>query len=329
MALRRLVSGVVIPLAVIIGITLPMVASRQTLHRRSATTPRTSWGHPDFEGIWSTATVTPLERPAGQKEFLTQQEAAEVERRAVEEDREYRDRDMGTKVVPTLRTSLVVDPRDGRIPALTPEARNREIARAEARKAHLADNPEDLSLWERCITFGVPAVMLPKVYNNNYQIVQTPDYVVIHAEMIHDVRIIPLDGRPHLPRHLPQWLGDSVGHWEGDTLVVVTTNFTNKTDFWGAGENLRLVERFTRTGPDILLYQLTVLDRTTFTRPWTVELPATRSEGPIYEYACHEGNYSLEGMLRGARAEERRGPESGAKPVLLDQIAKLTKAQPK
>jgi hypothetical protein len=293
--------------------------------------PRTSWGHPDLQGIWSTATITPFERPAdlAGKEFLTKDEAAEFERSTLERtNRDRRDGgaaadvarayndvwwDVGTKVVPTRRTSLVIDPPDGRVPALTPEAQRRQTALAEARKPFgpfgPADHPEDRSLWERCITRGVPNVMLPQPYNNNYQIIQTVDHVVILAEMIHDARIIPIDGRPHLPDRVRQWMGDSIGHWEGDTLVVETTNFTDKTSYRGSGANLRLVERFTRTAPDILTYRATFHDPTTFTKPWTIELPATRSDGEIYEYACHEGNYGLEGILRGHRAEEKRATE--------------------
>jgi hypothetical protein len=204
------------------------------------------------------------------------------------------------------------------VPALTAEGQSRQSALAEERKARgPADNPEDRNLWERCITRGVPNVMLPQPYNNNYQIFQTPDYVVILAEMIHDARIIPLvqaqNDRRHAPDHLRFWMGDSIGRWEGDTLVVETTNFTDKTNYRGARENLRLVERFKRTAPDVLLYQVTINDPTTFTRPWTVELPARRSDGEIYEYACHEGNYGLEGILRGHRAEEKRLSETAPK----------------
>src|SRR5262245_39396498 len=217
--------------------------------QKSWTPPRTSWGHPDLQGIWSSATITPFERSADMagKEFLTEAEALEFERQTL--SRTNRDRrdggadadvarayndfwwDSGTKVVPTRRTSLVVEPRDGRIPALTPEAQKRVDAAAAARKVSPADNPEDRNLWERCITRGVPNSMLPGPYNNNYQIFQTSDHVIILAEMIHDARIIPLDGRKHAPSHVRTFLGDSVGKWEGDTLVVETTNFTDKFSF--------------------------------------------------------------------------------------------------
>ena len=291
--------------------------------------PRTPWGHPDLQGIWSSATITPFERPAefAGKEFLTKDEAAEFERRTVERtNRDRRDGgaeadvarayndfwwDVGTRVVPTRRTSLVVDPPDGRIPPYTPEAQKRLDAAAAARKLRgPADHPEDRNLWEQCITRGVPTVHLPQPYNNNYQIIQTRDHVVILAEMIHDARIIPIDGRPHLPSTIRQLMGDSVGRWEGDTLVVETTNFTSRTGYRGTTENLRLIERFTRTAPDVLTYRVTIDDPATFTKPWTVELPAVPSDGEIYEYACHEANYGLEGILRGHRAEEKRATET-------------------
>lgn len=295
-------------------------------------TPRTSWGHADLSGTWSTATITPLERPAelAGKASFTAAEAADYERVVVERTnrdqrpgdaaadvaRAYNDFwwDSGTRVVPTRRTSLVVDPPDGRVPALTTAAQQRQAALAEARQLRgPADHPEDRNLWERCLTRGLPTAMLPQVYNNNYQIVQTTDHVVILAEMIHDARVIPLDGRPHLPAHLRTWMGDSVGRWDGDTLVVETTNFTDKTNYRGSTDQLRLVERFTRTAQDILTYRVTVHDPSTFTQPWTIELPVRRSDGEIYEYACHEANYGLEGILRGHRAEERVAAEAAAK----------------
>jgi hypothetical protein len=290
---------------------------------RKWTAPRTPDGQPDLQGIWSSATITPLERPkelAG-KEFFTEQEAAEYEKRIVEggnRDRRGRDAasdlggayneawfDRGTKVVQSRRTSLVVDPPDGKIPPLTPEGQKAAAARAEVAKRP-PEGPEDLALLVRCIlwpTAGPP--MLPTAYNNNYQILQSPGYVTILIEMIHDVRIIPLGGRPHIAKNIRQWMGDSRGHWEGQTLVVDTTNFTDKTNFMGSGQNLHLIERFTRTDANTLLYQFTVDDPTMFTRPWKAEIPMTNAPGPLYEYACHEGNYSMENMLKGARAQEK------------------------
>ncbi|HJT87081.1 MAG TPA: hypothetical protein VJ732_04475 [Bryobacteraceae bacterium] len=288
--------------------------------------PRTPEGHPDLQGIWSNATVTPLERPgefAG-KAVLSDQEAAEFATEVVERTngdrrdgagtdadvaRAYNDfwYDRGTKTIKTRRTSLIVDPPDGRIPPLTAEAKKRMAARAERRRLHPADGPEDRGLSERCLnwrTAGPP--MLPGAYNNNYQIVQTPDTVVIFNEMIHDARIIPMDGRPHVPAGIRLWLGDSRGHWEGDTLVVETTNFSDKTAFQGASENMRLTERFTRVDPDTLLYEFTVNDPAAFARPWTAQIPSVRSDGPIFEYACHEGNYGMYGILSSARAEEKK-----------------------
>jgi hypothetical protein len=290
------------------------------------------FGQRDLQGIWTNATLTPLERPqelAG-KEFFTAAEAVEYEKRGRERnDADRRDSnaeadlavgynaawwDRGTRIVSTRRTSIVVDPRDGRIPPLTPEAESKAAARAEARRLHPADGPEDGSLADRCIARGtaVPP-MLPAGYNNNYQILQTPEHVAIVVEMIHDTRIISLDGRPHLARKIQNWLGDSRGRWEGNTLVVETTNFTDRTNFRGSGENLRVVERFTRTDQDTLLYQFTVDDPQSFARPWSGEIPMKKVEGPIFEYACHEGNLSMENILGIARAEEKVAGESGRK----------------
>jgi hypothetical protein len=280
-------------------------------------------GHPDLQGIWTNKTLTPLERPRelGNKQFFTKEEAADYEKQAAREaNRDRRDGpaeadvaraynelwfDRGTHVVPTLRTSLVVDPPDGRVPPLTPEAQKQEAARAEILRRPPA-GPEDRLLRERCIlgdNAGPP--MLPTVYNNNFQIVQTSDHIAILSEMIHDVRVIPLDGRPHLPPAIRQWFGDSRGHWEGDTLVVDTTNFTDQTHFRGSDRNMHLVERFKRVSPGMILYQFTVEDPTAFTKPWSAEVPMIAVNEPIYEYACHEGNEGLEGILRGARAEEK------------------------
>jgi hypothetical protein len=278
----------------------------------------------DLQGFWTNGTLTPLERPpelAG-KEFFTPAEAAEYEKQGRERNNaDRRDRsadddlaigynavwwERGTHVVSTRRTSLLVDPADGRIPPLTPAAQKKAADRAEARRLHPADGPENGSLADRCIVRGTAGPpMLPAGYNNNYQILQTPDHVVILIEMIHDARIISLDGRPHLGQKIRHWLGDSRGRWEGNTLVVETTNFTDKTNFRGSGENLRVVERFTRVDDSTLLYQFTVEDPQSFARPWSGEIPMKRAEGPLYEYACHEGNLSMENILTIARDEEK------------------------
>jgi hypothetical protein len=293
--------------------------------------PRTRDDQPDLQGIWSNAVITPLERPAelADKAFLTEEEAIAYEKRRQEEtnmDRRPEDAetdvrsayndfwwDWGENIAATRRTSLVIDPSDGRIPALTETAQRRADARAEQRRMHPADGPEDRTLADRCINWvsaGPP--MLPTAYNNNFHLVQTADYVLIVNEMIHDARIIPLDGRPHLPDSVRQWLGSSRGHWEGDTLVVETTNFTDQTNFRGASRNMHLTERFTRVADNVLLYEFTVEDPEAFTQPWTVQVPARRADGLIYEYACHEGNQSMIGILGAARAAERTAAGSAA-----------------
>ena len=300
------------------------------------TPTRTPDGQPDLQGIWNSSTLTPLERPAelAGKEFLTAKEAADYERSllgrtnrdrrdgSADDDlnRAYNDLwyDSGAKIVGTRRTSLVIDPTDGRIPPLTPEAQKREAARAEERRRkgpEPADSWEDRSLGERCITRGAPK--LPGGYNNNFQIVQTPGYVAILQEMIHEVRMIPLDNRPHIDKNIRQWLGDSRGHWEGNTLVVDTVNFTDKivsnafNCCRGADANLHVIERFTRLSDDTIDYRYTVDDPATYTKQWTVAVPLTKAEGPIYEYACHEGNYGMANLLSGARAREKAAEQAG------------------
>ena len=203
------------------------------------------------------------------------------------------------------RTSLIVDPPDGKLPALTPEGQARAEARAEARRLHPADGPEDRSLPERCLLFNAGPPMLSGPYNNYVQLFQTRDHVVIFNEMVHDVRIVPLDGRPHLPSALRRLQGDPRGRWDGNTLVVETTNFTDKTNVRGSGERLRLVERFTRAGANTLLYEFTVDDPASFTKPWSAALPMAKTQDQIYEYACHEANYAMIGILRGARWQEK------------------------
>jgi hypothetical protein len=284
--------------------------------------PRTPDGQPDLQGIWDYRTATPLERPrelAG-REFLTDEEIAAFERRAAEREdgRPPEDArsapsvhpvwwlDYGKQVVGTKRSSLIIDPSDGRVPPLTADAQRRAADQRRSRAGRgPADAPEDRSSWERCITRGLPEGMLPAGYNNNLQLVQAPGYVVIVSEMIHDARIVPLDGRAHVPAGVQQWMGDSRGRWEGETLVVETTNFSPKANFRGSEASLRLIERFTRVDADTIDYRFTVEDPTTWSRPWTVTFPLVKSDGAMYEYACHEGNYGLRNILSNARAEEK------------------------
>jgi hypothetical protein len=282
---------------------------------------RTPDGHPDLQGIWDNSTVTPLERPkelAGQA-FFTEEEAAEYVKHGIDRFREARGEvEVQTngeingiwsgpgRVGPNRRTSIIVEPPDGRLPPLTPDAQKRVAARADARKQHPFDGPEDLTLGERCIMWGAGLPMLPTPQNSILQIVQTRDHVMIVNEMIHDARAIPLDGRPHLPPTIRQLKGDPRGHWEGDTLVVDTTNFSDKTELRGTTAARHVVERFTLTDAETILYQFTVDDPTSLTHPWSGELSLKRSEDRIFEYACHEANYSLPLILRGARAEEKR-----------------------
>jgi len=280
-------------------------------------------GQPDFQGIWTNATITPMERPAefANKPFLTEQEAAEYEKNYVQHQKESFTNDVngplrltwwdsGSKVVQTRRTSIVIDPPDGKIPALTPKAQAAERAQRQARRGGHIDTIADRPLNERCIiwpTDGPP--MMSSFYNNNYRIVQSPGYVSIYIEMVHDARVIPLDGRAHLPAQVRSWMGDPVGHWEGDTLVVDTTNFNGKASFRGSDENLHVIERFSRTAEHTLLYQFTIDDPTAFTRNWTGEVPWLTAPGPLYEYDCHEGNFhSMESMLKNARAEDAKQP---------------------
>jgi hypothetical protein len=306
-------------LAVILVVGCGAAASGQT----SSATPRTPWGHPDLQGRWTNATVTLLERPVefGAKEFFTVAEATEYSKTALErflaannfteeaaisgefvpgvwvEER---------SIVPTRRTSLIVGP-TGRIPALTPSARARVDARNAQRKQNPADGPEARALNERCLWFpiGGPPLLPGIGYNSNHQIVQTPTYVVIYTEMGGSVRIIPLDGRPHPADGIRQWQGESRGRFEGDTLIVETTNFNDKVQFRGSSESLRLIERFKRVDRDTIIYQVTASDPTSWTDSWTAEVPMRRFDELLYEFACHEGNRGLANILSGARAVEK------------------------
>jgi hypothetical protein len=279
----------------------------------------------DLEGVWGFATLTPLERPAEFAAPLTSAaEAAAWAKQTIERgDRDRRDGGAAVDVARAVNdywfergttlaslqgrflTSMIVDPAEGRLPPLTADARARVAARAEDGRAHPADGPENRSLQERCLAFNAGPPIQPGPYNNFVKILQFRGYVVIFTEMIHDARVVPLDGRPHLPPAVRLWLGDSRGRWEGDTLVVDTTNFTGKTPFRGTDENLHLVERFSRADASTLLYEFTVEDPTAFTRAWTARLPMKKTTERLFEYACHEGNYALVDILRGARFEER------------------------
>jgi hypothetical protein len=327
-------------MAVSVAGQAPAAAKGKTAAAKAYTPSRTADGQPDLQGVWDYRTITPLERPLalGTKEFFTDEEAANFEKD--ENRRQNRDLidpekgggqypaggvvpynefwyDRGDKVVGTKRTSLIVDPPNGRLPAWTPEGKKRAEQRAEAsRQDQLghprADSWEDRPLGERCLmgaNAGPP--ITPAAYNNNIQLFQTPEHVAIVNEMIHETRIIPLDGRPH--GHVPQWKGDSRGHWEGNTLVVDTTNFKRETSLAGSSANMHLIERFTRTGPNTLLYEFTIDDSTTWTRPWTAALPMLKTDAPVYEYACHEANYAMSGILAGARAAEKTAQEAEKK----------------
>ena len=317
---------------------LPVIANGQS----PRTAARTAWGDPDLQGVWDFRTITPLQRPEelASKELLTSEEAAALEEEAVlnDVDRPPPDGsvggynrfwfDYGTNVVEDRRTSLIVDPSDGKLPPLVPQALEQigsfgdEVPEQRPIRYRSGgagtDGPEDRGLSERCIVgFNAGPPIAPGAYNNNVQILQTEDYVVIFTEMIHDARIVPLDERPALPEGIRLWMGNSRGHWDGETLVVETTNFTDKIGYYisspsprrpvalGSGDTFHLVERFSRPDIDTLLYEYTVTDPVTFTQPFTVLIPMRRSESQIYEYACHEGNYSVPLMLSGARALER------------------------
>src|SRR5438034_165282 len=311
----------------------PAPAARTNRTAAKAYSPaRTADGQPDLQGFWTNSTYTPLERPNNvTKEFYTNEEAVEVEKRAAERESEQTepgtiadvhydftqfalDRNQSA-LARNLRTSMIVDPSNGRLPALTAEGQRRAAERAEmAKRVGRWDSAQSNDLDDRCIIMAVAGPpMMPSGYNSNYQIVQTPGYVMILVEMIHDCRIIPLDGRPHVSQNIRQWMGDARGHWEGDTLVVETTNFNGKNPLRGSSENMRVMERFTRVDADTILYKFTVEDESTWTRTWSAELPMKKTVGPLFEHACHEGNYGLYNTLVGARLEEKRAAEEAAK----------------
>jgi hypothetical protein len=317
---------------VVLGVLLVSPASAQ----KAGTPPRTADGKPDLQGIWTNNTVTPLERPKdlGTKEFYTDQELADLTKRARQGGNDVGEGvELGAARQQNLRydlelygfnrdkvrfsskrTSLIVGP-EGTIPPMLPEAKKRNADRAAKNKGHEFDSYANRPLSERCIFEGQEGIpMMPAANEGNLlQIVQGPGYVALFHEIDHNTRVIPTDGRPHIPQNIRLLQGDSVGHWEGDTLVVDTTNFTNLTAFRGSSENLHLVERFTRTADDTLIYRFTVEDPTTWAKPWTAELPWTKTKGPVFEYACHEGNTMISTILHGARVAEEEAANKSSK----------------
>jgi hypothetical protein len=331
------IAVILIPPVVLAGQTSGRDARSKPAAAKSWTAPRTVDGQPDLQGFWLVNTATPLERPKALegRPFLTDEEVAELTKRAerifkggnsdfgggdavfnsafndVKQFRNPNGTETSVGMIERVfdnRTSQIVDPPDGRIPALTPAALQRQAA-ARAAAQRPAAGPEEMSNSYRCITTGVPKLggLYGAGHFSYYQILQTREYVVVATETIHDARIIPLTPRPHLPPTLRQWNGDSRGRWEGNTLVVETTNFSPKSNFMGSSEHLHLVERFTRVSPDTIDFEMTISDATTWTRPWTAMVPLRRTRDRIHEFACHEGNYwIMYGMMTGARADEAR-----------------------
>ena len=317
----------VLLLAGILAVSLAAPAAAQT------EAPRTAWGAPDLQGIWDFRTITPMERPEelGDRAFLTEEEAANLEQATVDRNAQllvaearrteaggnvgaYNNfwMDRGTRTVSNRRTSLIVDPPNGRIPPVTADGQARKDAVA-VRRGRPAFGPEDRSIGERCLLgFNAGPPKEPRAYNNHTQLFQTPDHVVILNEMVNDSRIVPLDGRDHLPEDVAQWRGDSRARWEDDTLVVETRNFHTDTAFserQGSSPDMVLTERFTRVDDETLLYAATMDDPSTWTQPWTFEVTMFRTDEPVYEYACHEGNIGMDGILAGARADDARAAE--------------------
>jgi hypothetical protein len=300
-------------------------AARAAAAAANWTPPRTPWGDPDLQGYYLNLSYTPLERPAelAGKVLYTEQEAIAAFRKAVEADAEvdprtvhYDWKEYGmdawqSPVRPNLRTSLIVDPADGKIPPLTPEGKKRAAA---ARRDTTAD-VSTRGLYERCVTGNQGPPRLPLNHDSESQIVQAPGYVVLVMQSNNDTRIIPLDGRPHLPRQVGTWQGDSRGHWEGNTLVIDTTNFSDKREWRGSTSGMHLVERLTRVDPKTIKYEFTVSDPTTWARPWSVEVPWPRIEPPLYEFACHEQNYGLMNVVKGAQIRAAEAAAGRAQPA--------------
>jgi len=331
-AFRSIFTG--LSAAVVAGTVLSFTASLQgqapqgaggsrARPQKAAAVAKTAWGDPDLQGIWTNTTTTSFERPDDLKDKAQLTEAERAKRDVETAKRVSFDNPVSAgnpgaynefwmeRGRLTHQTSLVVDPPDGKIPPMTEEGKKRADALVASRKAHPADSWEDRSAYDRCITRGIPGAMVPGFYNHNYQIFQTKEYVAILVEMIHDVRIIPIDGRPFLNDGLRLWMGNSRGHWEGDTLVVETKNLTDRVFevrpgvAFSSGRNMHLIERFKRVDAESLDYTFTVDDPTVYTRPWTASTPMAKIAGPIFEYACHEGNYAMPHILSAARSDEK------------------------
>ena len=319
--------------AIALATTVTLSSNAQA--QNTSVSQRTAWGQPDIQGIWDFRTITPFERPddLGDQAFLTEEEAANLEQEVVDRNERLLTRaaerttsanqvdrradgspgfynnfwlDQGTTAVETRRTSLIIDPPNGKLPALTTRGQQRANDNRAYREAHPADSYVDRTAADRCLLgFNAGPPLNPGGYNQNLQIFQTPDHVALMTEMVHTVRVVPLDGRPPLKNDIQQWSGDARGYWDGDTLVVETTGFNEERRWRNATGAVTLVERFTRIDADTLEYEYTVTDPETWSSSWTASIPLRRTETPLFEYACHEGNYSMEGILGGHRAEER------------------------
>ena len=312
----------IVSIAVGTALLLPVHVNGQPAAANTVSESRTLWGDPDLQGIWNHGTATPLERPDAQsgREFLTEEEIAEVNLNATTFASSGRRGDLSKDLDVGLaynqfwwdlglsdgRTALIVDPPSGKIPYMSTTQPTPGF-----RQPRTSDGPEDRNLWERCITRGVPR--LGGAYNNNFRLIQAPGYVVILHEMVHESRIVPMDGRPHVNADIRQWNGDSRGRWEGETLVVETTNFSDKTSFRGSSSGLKVIERFRRADANTLQYQVTLEDSTTWTQPWTAALAMPMTEGDMFEYACHEGNYGMTNLLAGARVQELEASAVGSR----------------
>jgi len=328
-----LIGAALVALASTLGAQAPQSANTNAPSKGSV--PRTPWGHPDLQGVWTTdgEVGVPVERPVelGTKAVLTDEEfakrAADLKKRNADNKADRRVREGDTEAGPehwyelgkemSRRTSLIIDPPNGRVPDYTAEAKTRVVPKGTelgfvggSFGKGPYDGPEDMALTDRCITRGLPQTWFPSQYNNGFQIVQTPDSVTILQERLHEARVIPIDGRPHLPSNVRQWLGDSRGRWEGDTLVVEVTNFSDQTTFRKSGSTRVLTERYTRTDPNTVKVEITINDPTTWTTPWTFAVTGKKDENywQIFEYACHEGNYGMRNMLSGQRAADKVAP---------------------